>query len=171
MKTEHWIKKLGGTAGEHYVAAELSKRGIPNALLPENFSDNDIILGGKNGKAFGYIQVKSCHPDRANTFRLNEKNEAWVNAKDNEYVVFVWLGSQKKQNSHPAYWIARKKDVGAFCIRHRPKEPSNTERRYAPDEESKLVPKTSHPRIPKEWRTNGWDMFSEYMPASDSASK
>jgi hypothetical protein len=33
MKTPQWIKKLGGHAGELYVAAELSKRSIPNALL------------------------------------------------------------------------------------------------------------------------------------------
>jgi hypothetical protein len=29
MRTPEWIKKLGGHAGELYVAAELSKRGIP----------------------------------------------------------------------------------------------------------------------------------------------
>ena len=50
MKTPQWIKKLGGHAGELYVAVELSKRGIPNALLPENFSDDDILFGQKNGK-------------------------------------------------------------------------------------------------------------------------
>jgi len=37
MRTEQWIKKHGGHAGELFVCAELSKRGIPNALLPENF--------------------------------------------------------------------------------------------------------------------------------------
>jgi hypothetical protein len=37
MRTPQWIKKLGGHAGELFVCAELSKRGIPNALLPENF--------------------------------------------------------------------------------------------------------------------------------------
>jgi hypothetical protein len=39
LQTPQWIKKLGGHAGELYVAAELSKRGIPNSLFPENFSD------------------------------------------------------------------------------------------------------------------------------------
>lgn len=43
------MKKLGGHAGELYVAAELSKLGIPNLLLPENFSDDDLLAGKKDG--------------------------------------------------------------------------------------------------------------------------
>ena len=49
MRTPQWIKKLGGHAGELFVCAELSKRGIPNALLPENFSDDDVSIGNKKG--------------------------------------------------------------------------------------------------------------------------
>jgi hypothetical protein len=108
MKTPQWIKKLAGHAGELYVAAELSKRGIPNALLPENFSDDYIIIGKKNGGLVGFIQVKSCHPDRATSFILSEADEEWANANDNQFVVFVWLGSPKK-NESPRYWIAKKK--------------------------------------------------------------
>ena len=96
MPTPQWVKKLGGHAGELYVAAELSKRGISNALLPENFSDDDILFGQKNGEALGYIQVKSCHPDRAITFILRETDEKWAKAANNQFVVFVWLGSPKK---------------------------------------------------------------------------
>ena len=91
MSTPQWVKKLGGHAGELYVAAELSKRGIPNALLPENFSDDDILIGGKDGLALGYVQVKSCHPDRADSFRLCKEHEEWLNAENNSFVVFVWL--------------------------------------------------------------------------------
>jgi hypothetical protein len=50
-RTPQWIKKLGGHAGELFVSAELSKRGIPNSLLPENFSDDDILVGNKDGTA------------------------------------------------------------------------------------------------------------------------
>ena len=62
------------------MAAELSKRGIPNSLLPENFSDDDIVLGKKDGTEMAFIQVKSCHPERSNTFILSENAEKWVNA-------------------------------------------------------------------------------------------
>ena len=37
MRTPQWIKNLGRRAGELYVAAELSKRGIPTTGLPANF--------------------------------------------------------------------------------------------------------------------------------------
>ena len=57
MRTAQWIKKLGGHAGELYVAAELSKRGILNALLPENFAEDDILVGQKHGPATAFIQV------------------------------------------------------------------------------------------------------------------
>ena len=58
-RTPQWIKKLGGHAGELYVAAELSKRGIPNALLPENFSDDGILGGRKDSDEVFYVQVKA----------------------------------------------------------------------------------------------------------------
>ena len=54
-RTPQWVKKLGGHAGELYVAAELSKRGIPNALLPENFSDDDILGGRKDSGEVFYV--------------------------------------------------------------------------------------------------------------------
>src|ERR1019366_2244675 len=63
---------LAATACELFVSAELSKRGIPNALLPENFSDDDILLGDKEGQRVGFIQVKACHPDRSKSFILQD---------------------------------------------------------------------------------------------------
>jgi len=110
MRTPQWIKKLGGHAAELYVAAELSKRGIPNSLLPENFSDDDIIVGTKDGSKIAYIQVKSCHPDRANSFILRETNEEWVNSPSNQFVAFVRLGSPRR-NEPPKYWIATKRET------------------------------------------------------------
>lgn len=130
MKAPQWIKKLGGHAGELYVAAELSKRGIPNALLPENFSDDDILFGRKDGKVLGYIQVKSCHEDRAKTFLLRETDEKWVGAKSNQFVVFVLLGSPRKNGSQ-RYWIVSKKDVGTACQKRSSHGTSNWERRFS----------------------------------------
>jgi hypothetical protein len=117
MKTPQWIKKLGGHAGELYVAAELSKRGIPNALLPENFLDDDLIVGRKDGSRLCFVQVKACHPDRAKSFILRETDEKWTRAQENEFVLFVWLGSPRK-NESPQYWVAKKKDVGSACMAH-----------------------------------------------------
>jgi hypothetical protein len=153
LRTPQWIKKLGGHAGELYVAAELSKRGIPNSLLPENFSDDDIILGSKDGSEIAYIQVKSCHPDRASSFILRENHEQWLNAPDNQFVVFVWLGSPRK-NESPRYWIAAKKDVGKACVKHPAHNTNNWERRFSP-----------HSLDPK-WENN-WPIFDKYKPHCD----
>ena len=150
MRTPQWIKKLGGHAGELYVAAELSKRGIPNSLLPENFSDDDILIGGKDGKHLGYIQVKACHPDRSKSFILRENNESWIDSENNQYVIFVWLGSPSKLQS-PRYWIANKKDVGKACIEHSAHGTSNWERRFGLN------------LLNPDWENN-WDLFEKFMP-------
>jgi hypothetical protein len=104
MRTEQWIKKLGGHAGELYVAAELSKRGIPNALLPEKFSDDDLLAGSKDRTAVCFIQVKACHPDRSRTFILRASDEKWCSAPANQFVVFVWLGATAKNEPALLGW-------------------------------------------------------------------
>ncbi len=148
-RTPQWIKKLGGHAGELYVAAELSKRGIPNSLLPENFSDDDILAGNKEGSKFCYIQVKSCHPDRSSSFILRKKHEDWVNAPDNHFVVLVWLGSPS-QNESPRFWIARKIDVGEACLNHPASRTPNWERRFYLK------------RLNPSWENN-WALISNYI--------
>jgi hypothetical protein len=150
MRTPQWIKKLGGHAGELYVAAELSKRGIPNSLLPENFSEDDIMIAKKDGLETGFIQVKSCHPDRAKSFILREGHERWTNAPDNQFVVFVWLGSPKR-NEGPKYWIATKREVGQECMRHPAHGTRNWERRFYPT------------ALKSEWQDN-WGLFQNYQP-------
>jgi len=149
MPTPQWIKKLGGHAGELYVAAELSKRGIANALLPENFSDDDIIAGSKDGTKLCFVQVTACHPDRARSFILRETAEKWVNAPENHFVVFVWLGSPRA-NEGPRYWIASKRAVGESCRAHPAHGTENWERRFSPTD---LDPK---------WENN-WSLFASYM--------
>ncbi len=161
MSTSQWIKRLSGHAGELYVAAELSKRGILSTLLPDNFPDNDILIGKKDGPSIGYIQVKSCHPDRALTFRLSSKDERWENSANNEYVVFVWLGSPRT-NSAPTYWIAKKQEIGRFCKENRPLNPKNKERRFAPNKESYLCNNLWPVRLKEAWYNN-WAIFSEYI--------
>ncbi|HEV2224423.1 MAG TPA: hypothetical protein VGR84_15625 [Candidatus Acidoferrales bacterium] len=149
MKTEQWVKKLGGHAGELYVAAELSKRGIPNALLPENFSDDDVMFGAKDGRRLGFIQVKACHPERSESFILRIEDENWRTAQENEFVVFVWLGSPSK-NEGPEYWVAPKKAVGEACSSHGAHGTSNWERRFY------------RQNLDAGWKNN-WRIVEEYL--------
>jgi hypothetical protein len=158
MGTPQWIKKLGGHAGELFVCAELSKRGIPNALLPENFSDDDILIGDKEGTRIGFIQVKSCHPDRSSTFILRETDESWRDAKPGHFCVLVWLGRVGSigapHHDPPRYWIASKCEVGDECIAHSAHGTPNWERRFGLE------------KLPKEWE-NRWDLFDQYRPQSE----
>ncbi|MGD9540820.1 hypothetical protein [Methylocystis sp.] len=150
MRTPQWIKKLGGHAGELFVCAELSKRGIPNALLPENFSDDDILVGSKDGSQICYVQVKSCHPDRSASFILRETDEKWQTRPIGELCVFVWLGSTKS-NDPPQYWIAEKQEVGRLCAAHSAHGTSNWERRFYPNE------------LPADWKDR-WSLFDRFRP-------
>lgn len=148
MKTPQWIKKLSGHSGELFVAAELSKRAIPNALLPENFSDDDIIIGDKAGQKIALIQVKSCHPLRSKSFILRETEERWSRAPDNQYCVFVWLGHEADFEP-PRYWIATKREVGKLCLAHSAHGTANWERRFYTKD------------LPAEWE-NIWILFDRY---------
>jgi hypothetical protein len=150
MRTAQWIKKLGGHAGELYVAAELSKRGIPNSLLPENFSDDDLLIAKKDGSITAFIQVKACHPDRSSSFILRESDESWISAQQNQYVVFVWLGSPAK-NEAPRYWIATKREVGNLCRKHLAHGTLNWERRFPLG------------AFPSQWENN-WSVFAAFYP-------
>jgi len=152
MRTPQWIKKLGGHAGELYVAAELSKRGIPNALLPENFADDDVMAGGKDEMHLCFIQVKSCHPERSKSFILRAAHEQWEEAPENQFVVFVWLGAPGK-NESPQYWVARKRDVGFACTQHPAHGTSNWERRFKVRD------------LPPEWH-NAWDAIESYVKST-----
>lgn len=158
-RTPQWVKKLSGHAGELYVAAELSKRGIPNALLPENFSDDDLMAGGKDGGHICFVQVKSCHPDRSDSFILGQDDESW--AADNQphrLVVFVSLGSPGK-NEPPSYWIATRREVGEACRKHPAHGTKNWERRFWME-----VKKWGEDAaLPAVWRDR-WTLFSPYMP-------
>jgi hypothetical protein len=155
MPTPQWIKKLSGHAGELFVCAELSKRGIPNALLPENFPHDDILVSNKDGTLSGYVQVKACHPARSVSFYLTEKEEAWRAEGPNKFCVLVWLGeAATNQPKPPRYWIALKREVGELCagpLRDQNKNPLNPERRL-------LVKDT-----PAEWE-NRWGLFDVYRP-------
>ncbi|WP_337862348.1 hypothetical protein [Nitrososphaera sp.] len=74
----------------------------------------------------------ACHPDRGSTFLLTEGHEGWVNAADNQFVIFVWLGSAKT-NGSPSFWIARKNEVGRMCKTLASHNTRNWERRFGTD--------------------------------------
>lgn len=155
MRTPQWIKKLGGFAGELYVAAEFAKRGICVALLPENFPEDDLMIANRDGSEVGYVQVKACHPKRASTFILHATDEKWADLDSNNaskrFVVFVDLGNPDR-NGNPSYWIATRVEVGNACISHPAHGTDNWERRFGKKD-----------LIVKGWE-NRWSLFDKFLP-------
>jgi len=84
------------------------------------------------------------------SFILSDKHEDWIDAPENQYVVFVWLGSPSN-NESPKYWIAPKKEVGQACISHSAHGTDNWERRFYPEDFNPA------------WESN-WSVFDKYTP-------
>ena len=128
-------RQATGRAGEHYVAAELNRRGAYATPFSGNVPDMDIIATSTDGARIAFIQVKTKHP-RSNwqvmlnrgwaeitphgcpgdgscgdecTPKLNEP----IRGKENHYWVFVSL--QKDGGQH--YFIVPDDDVRRSLVR------------------------------------------------------
>lgn len=88
---------LIGSAGEYFVAGELSRHGIVAALTMAGTDAFDILAVSKKGKHFA-IQVKTTQYDKA-SWLLGKKDEQ-VNG-ENSFYVFVRL----KGEQLPDYYI------------------------------------------------------------------
>ena len=80
---------LAGVAGEYYVAAELSRRGIVASISLRNTRGMDILATNEEGSWTVTIQVKA-NQKKNREWILGEKAEALVS--DTHYYVFVNLG-------------------------------------------------------------------------------
>ena len=88
---------LTGSAGEYFVAAELSRRGVVAALTMSGTDAFDILAVNKAGRSYS-IQVKTTQYEKKLRWLLSSKDEK---PKANFYV-FVNLNGTEKQ---PDYYI------------------------------------------------------------------
>lgn len=126
-------------------------------VLPEKFEDFDLYISSHDGLKSGRAQVKSCHPDRANSVGLGTKADKWSNGGENDFVVAVWLGLIRKLVP-PEYWIAKKRDVGTFVRSF--SNWRNRERRFG------LQPNSRFIELKPEWKNN-WSAFEQFQPPRD----
>ena len=96
---------LTGSAGEYFVAAELSRRGVVAALTMSGTDAFDILAVNKAGCSCS-IQVKTKKYEKKLRWLLSSKDE---NPKANFYV-FVNLNGTEKQ---PDYYIMPATEVAA----------------------------------------------------------
>lgn len=97
---------LTGSAGEYFVAAELSRRGVVAALTMAGTDAFDILAVNKAGKSCA-IQVKTTQYEKA-SWLLSSKDET----PKADFYVFVWLNGE----SLPDYYIMQAEEV-AVTIR------------------------------------------------------
>lgn len=105
-------KKSGivGIAGEFFVAAELSQRGVVVTLTLKNTPFIDIIATNLEKGTVANIQVKTMSIGNNNGWRLGPKDED-PSSVINHYYVFVDLKGLGKM---PEYTIVPKRELADF---------------------------------------------------------
>lgn len=100
MQEKRLNNQLTGSAGEYFVAGELSRHGIVAALTMAGTDAFDILAINPRTKKNFSIQVKTT----------KKRSEGWLlSVKDEEvhgenlYYVFVWLPND--DNEKPEYYI------------------------------------------------------------------
>jgi hypothetical protein len=85
---------LVGIAGVHYVAAELSRRGLIALPTIRNTAGYDIIVATPDGKKHANIQVKTSQK-RVNYWPMPPSERVCAKPKD-YYVLVRWLPKEEK---------------------------------------------------------------------------
>jgi hypothetical protein len=86
-----------GIAGEHFVAAELAKRGWIVALTAKNTADVDLLVRRASGSAQFGLQIKTRRPSYRYAWRVPQ-----LRAHGCEFIVFVDLG---ELDEAPEFWV------------------------------------------------------------------
>jgi hypothetical protein len=97
-------KNIIGVAGEYFVAAELSRRGLIATLTLKNTPNIDVIATTIDGAKTANIQVKTKQNPYG--WRLDKKNEEIMPGK-NFFMIFVDLHKSDKID----YYIIPQKDL------------------------------------------------------------
>lgn len=85
---------LIGIAGVHYVAAELSRRGMIALPTIRNTAAYDIIVATPDGRKHANVQVKTSQ-DRVSFWPMPRSDKIW--AKPNDYYVLLrWLHKENR---------------------------------------------------------------------------
>jgi hypothetical protein len=99
---------LVGVAGEYFVAAELSRRGIIASISMRNTRGIDILATNASAKRSVTIQCKS-NRDGGSSWILNEKAETF--APKNHFYVFVALTAPEER---PRYHVVPARVVAKY---------------------------------------------------------
>lgn len=94
-------KNIVGVAGEYFVAAELSQRGIVATLTLKNTPRIDVLATNLDNGEYANIQVKTMSLGNNAGWRLSDKDEKLSEIKNHYYV----LVNLKGVGLIPEYYI------------------------------------------------------------------
>jgi hypothetical protein len=94
MKTQTVPSALAGIAGVHYVAAELSRRGLIALPTIRNTAGYDIIVVTPDGKKHANIQVKTSQ-NRVSFWPMPKPENIRATSKDH-YVLVRWIEKKRR---------------------------------------------------------------------------
>lgn len=102
-----------GASGEHYVMAELLRRGLIAAKAPEGVPNFDIVITDINGERLAAIQVKTRRDYRGGDkgWHMKAKHDTLV--ADRMFYVFVDVGSN--ENSSVSFYVIPSRVVAEAC--------------------------------------------------------
>ena len=97
-----------GIAGEFFVAAELTRRGIVASLTSKNTKAIDILASNKDGSKSVSIQVKTSNSQKINKWMMTEMSEKI--SSDNLFYVLVNMNEGEMPNYFivPSVYVAEK---------------------------------------------------------------
>ena len=102
-----------GAAGEHFVMAELLRRGLIAAKAPEGVPNFDIVITDLEGERLAAIQVKTRRDFKSGDKGWHMKAKHELLTKDRMFYVFVDVG--KDISSSVSYFVLPSKEVAKVC--------------------------------------------------------
>ena len=137
---------ITGAAGEHFVMAELLRRGLVAAKAPEGVPNFDIVITDIGGERLAAIQVKTRRDFKSGDKGWHMKAKHEKLSSDRIFYVFVDVG--KDEASQVSFYVLPSSEVAYVCKRSHEnwlETPSANGKERGDTEMRRLMPKYELP--------------------------
>ena len=137
---------ITGAAGEHFVMAELLRRGLVAAKAPEGVPNFDIVITDIDGERLAAIQVKTRRDFNSGDKGWHMKAKHEKLTSDRIFYVFVDVG--KNDESQVSFYVLPSREVAYVCKRSHEnwlETPSKNGKERGGTEMRRLMPKYELP--------------------------
>ena len=141
---------ITGAAGEHFVMAELLRRGLVAAKAPEGVPNFDIVITDIDGQRLAAIQVKTRRDFKSGDKGWHMKAKHEKLSSERMFYVFVDVG--KDEESQVSFYVIPSSEVAYVCKRNHEnwiETPSANGKARGDTEMRRLLPKHELPAYAK----------------------